>query len=218
MNTIISLFEKGVNYFENANQILECNRPEFANESGGNLWLGNYHAAHDPDFLIKNNITVIINCTPGIKYIYEIISPKELCINKLETFRVPVLDSLLEKDILLMQEYFKTVIPFIFTKLKTSNILIHCAMGRQRSAVLIAAILYIISSNCDMYSINNICYQDTLRYINKYPGILGGSGQDNSYRMNRVIKYINKKRPQAFAYSLRVNFKKTLERYFNIEF
>lgn len=210
MNSIISLFEKGVNYFENANQILECNRPEFANESGGNLWLGNYHAAHDPDFLIKNNITVIINCTPNIPYVYEIHHSKDLVgINKLETFRVPVLDSLLEEDIVLMQDYFTTVIPFILTKLKTCNVLVHCHQGRQRSAILVAAVLYILSSNRDVYSINNICYQDTLRYINKYP--------DNSDRMNRVIKYINKKRPQAFAYSLRVNFKKTLERYFNIE-
>jgi len=36
--------------------------------------------------------------------------------------------------------------------------------------------------------------------------------------MKRIIKYIIKRRPQAFSWGLRVNFKSSLERFFNIKF
>ena len=35
------------------------------------LWLGDYKSALDIDFLLNNNIDLIINCTPNTQFFYE---------------------------------------------------------------------------------------------------------------------------------------------------
>jgi hypothetical protein len=178
------------NYFDEANLIISKNKTH------GNLWLGNSYAAHNIDFLSNNNITVIINCTPDIPYFYEICKINELTkIHIMETYRVPVYDSRLDYDILLMENYFITVLPFILKKLvdEGKNILIHCRAGRQRSGCIVAAILYTLQLNSESHL------------------------QDQNLIMNDIIQYIIKCRPQAFSFGLRINFKKSLENYFNLE-
>lgn len=182
-----------VNMFDNANKIID------KTDKNGNLWLGDYHSTLDINFIVKNDISVIVNCTPDIPYIYEILDNKDLIkIKNLETFRIPVLDSLLENDILLMEQYYHKVIPFVLRKLisEHKNVLINCYAGKQRSASVVAAVLYVILDN-------NIIH---------IPGL---KSPDN---MNNIIKYILKKRPVAFSFGLRVNFKKSLENFLKIKF
>ena len=42
------------------------------------LWLGNHQSAIDIDFLKKNNINFILNCTPNTPFFNEIHSKKSL--------------------------------------------------------------------------------------------------------------------------------------------
>lgn len=160
----------------------------------GSLWLGNYKSTLDLEFLVKNNITVIINCTPDIPFIFEVMDPEQLCqknkqfcgLRQLETFRIPVFDSLLEYDIKLMEHYLPIVIPFIIKRLfKKHNIIINCFAGKQRSAAVMAAVLFVLNEK-------NIPMMD-------------------------IIHYIRKHRPQAFTYGFRINFQNALENFFNIK-
>jgi hypothetical protein len=161
------------------------------------LWLGNYKAALDNNFISQNKIDLIINCTPNIPFIHNINNNSSL-----ETFRIPVYDSLLEKDIILMEQYFKIIIPLLLRKytIEKKNILIHCHAGKQRSAILTAALLKVLVDN---------------NYIN----ITGIPKQSNKIKQfNYIYNYMLSKRPKVFSYGFRVNFEKTYFRYFNIPF
>ena len=183
------------NFFENANEIIP------RNPKSGSLWLGNYKSALDPVFLKNNNISVIINCSVDLPYIYDILDQENHGLNKLETFRIPVYDSLLDHDIYIMEQYYHTVLPFILKKLigERKNVLIHCHAGAQRSASVVAAILFILIDN-EIMDIDGL--------ENK---------SDKSKLMKKIIEYILSKRPRVFSYGFRVNFKKSLESFFAIE-
>lgn len=189
------------NYFENVNNIIEKSK------FNGSLFLGNYKAALDPVFLKQNDISVIINCSQDLPYIYDLVDPSEYGLFKLETFRIPVNDSLMEQDFYIMEKYLHKVLPFLLKKLLTEkkNILIHCHMGRQRSSGCVAALLYVLVDN------------NLLKFELNKKGQIGGSKEYKSELMKRVIEYIKVKRPQVFTYGWRVNFKPSLERFFNIK-
>ena len=98
-----------------------------------NIWIGNYKDALNKEFLIKNNIKYIINCTNTILFtdIKDIIK-----------IRIPVNDSLKEIDIDLLSKYIpKTndILKKCFYNL--DPILVHCYAGKQRSATIIASFL-----------------------------------------------------------------------------
>ena len=160
------------------------------------LWLGNYKAALDIDFLSKNKINLVINCTPNIPFL------SNSNIRGIETFRIPVYDSLLEKDIILMEQYFKIIIPLLLRKytIEKKNILIHCHAGKQRSAIVTAALLKVLVDN------NYINITDIPKQSNKIK------------QFNYIYNYMLSKRPKVFSYGFRVNFEKTYFRYFNISF
>ena len=172
----------------------------------GALWLGNYKAALDLNFILQNDISVIINCTPDIPYIHEILTQDKLSkIKLLETFRISVYDSNLDHDIYLMEQYFHTVIPFLLEKLinEKKNVLIHCHQGVQRSACVVAALLYTIKHD------HLLKYEPPeLQKIQNTP--------DDNQLMKNVINFILKQRPKVFTFGYRINFKRALERYFNI--
>ena len=188
------------NYFENANLILP------KTESHGSLWLGNYKSALDEDFLIDNDISVITNCSVDLPYIFDVIDSDILKIRKLETFRIAVYDSLLDHDIYLMEKYFHVILPILIKKLfkEKKNILIHCYAGKQRSAILVTALLYILVSEKKLSKKEQslIC-KDKCKIDEK------------KCIMNCVIQYILKNRSQVFTYGFRINFKQALEKYFN---
>lgn len=164
--------------FENVNQIIP------------RLYLGNYKAALDSDFIKDNNIDIIVNCTPNIPFI------NNTDIENIEFIRIPVEDSLLEKDIILMEEYFNYLIPYLHDSYNNNkNILIHCYAGKQRSAIVVAALL---KNLLDTHSIN----------IN----LTNESKKGDFYK---IINYIISKRPQVFTYGFKINFKKSYKRFFN---
>lgn len=193
--------------FENANLIISKNK------KSGSLWLGNYKSALDPVFLLDNNISVIINVSVDIPYIYEILDKDKHGLSKLESFRIPVYDSLLEHDIIIMEQYLSTVLPYILKKLlsERKNVLIHCAAGAQRSAAVVAGLLFVLVDNGILTDLTGI-----LTLKNKDIEIK--NVDDKSQLMKNIIDYIMYKRPRAFSYGFRVNFKKSLERFFNIKF
>lgn len=162
------------------------------------LWLGNYKAALNLDFISTNNINYIVNCTPDTPFINNIYNIPN--VNYIETFRIPVYDSLLEKDILLMEQYFKIIIPLLLRKytIEKKNILIHCHVGKQRSAIVVAALLKVL---LDYNYIN----------IDQIPNT------KNKYKQfNYIYNYMLLKRPKVFSYGLRINFEKSFKRYFNL--
>jgi protein-tyrosine phosphatase len=182
-------------YFQNANIILD------KTNLNGQLWLGNYKAALDPEFIKNNNISVIVNVSVDIPYIYDIIEPENHGLTKLETFRIPVEDSQLDRDIYLMEKYFHTALPFLLKKLLSEhkNVLVQCAAGKQRSAILVSAFLFLVVEN-GLLNVNNI-----------------KTSTDKSKTINRIIAYMIEKRPCVFRYGLKINFKTSLENFFNIK-
>jgi protein-tyrosine phosphatase len=176
------LFDLVMNLYNDADEIIP------------NLWLGNHRSALNIEFLKKNNINLIINCTQNKSFINAEIN-KEM---NIETYRIPVNDSLLEKDFLLMQKYFQIIIPLLLRKytIEKKNILVHCHMGKQRSAIVVAGLLKVLL---------DYKYID----LDKVPNIV-----DEKKQFDYICNYIVIKRPQAFTFGYRINFKKTFYRYF----
>jgi dual specificity phosphatase 12 len=112
------------------------NRPSNndADEIRPRIWLGNYNAARDKEFLQRNNISVVFNCTKNLDFA-DAPSVKK-------RYRIPVDDNLAPQEIanlakwapesiyLLLQEYYSG-----------ATILVHCAAGMQRSAATVAMFL-----------------------------------------------------------------------------
>lgn len=160
------------------------------------LWVGNYKSSLDLEFLKKNNINVIVNCTPDVPFYNEIYDDTGL---QIETFRIPVYDSLLERDILLMEEYFKIVLPFLVRKyvIEKKNVLINCVAGAQRSAIVCAALL------------NVLIERDIIKSPSK--------SQDKKEQFKKITSFLMSRRPRMFAYGASVNFKNAYTRFFRLE-
>jgi protein tyrosine/serine phosphatase len=166
-----------------------------------NIWLGNYRAAIDLDFLRKNKINFILNCTPNTPLFNEIYTREELKkLQKIETYRIPVDDSLMEKDFILMEKYFKIIIPLLLRKytIEKKRILIHCHAGKQRSAIVVAALLKVLLDKQHL----------------KLPEIPKTNCPKEQFR--NIYNYLLEKRPQVFTYGLRINFEPTYQRFFKI--
>lgn len=166
-----------------------------------NIWLGNYKAAIDLDFLRKSKINFILNCTPNTPLFNEIYTKDDLYnLQKIETYRIPVDDSLLEKDFILMEKYFKIIIPLLLRKytLEKRKILIHCHAGKQRSAIVVAALLKVLTDK---------------NYIT-LPEIQNTNCPKKQFE--DIYNYLLEKRPQVFTYGLRINFEPTYRRFFKI--
>lgn len=104
------------------------------------LYLGNYQAAKDKDLFDKKNIKAVLNCTKEI--------PNSFTHRKdIEYMRIPVDDSLKERDFELMYHYMPVIVEFIHkhVDIQGHNILVHCVAGRQRSCIAIAA--YLVSKH-----------------------------------------------------------------------
>lgn len=121
-----------------------------AHEIIPNLWLGNKDAARDADFLRQNKIGLVVNCSNDIKNFYE---------KNIEYIRIPVDDSLQNKDFVIMTNHLFPVVPYIDYYLnKNVPVFVHCFAGMQRSASVIAAYL--------LYKFKIPLYQ-TIIYIQK---------------------------------------------------
>lgn len=103
-----------------------------ANEILPRLWLGNAKASLDPEFIQKNHINVVFNCTKDRPF-SSLIQTK---------YRVPVDDNLQEGEIRNMELWSAEIAYRLLSEYqKGHTILVHCAAGMQRSAAAIAFFL-----------------------------------------------------------------------------
>lgn len=95
-----------------------------------NLWVGCSIASTDKEFLEKNHIDMIINCTKDLPFSQI----------PLVHYRVPVNDDLSLESEEDMLGYLDGVTEAIYEALnQTQRILIHCHSGKQRSATVFLA-------------------------------------------------------------------------------
>jgi protein tyrosine phosphatase len=120
------------------------------------LWLGNAKAAMDDDFLNKNNIKVVFNCTKD--------QPFHSSIRK--RYRIPVDDNLKHEEIRNMELWSYEIVYKLTKEHKHGNVLVHCYAGMQRSAAVIA--MYLIG-NHRMKKDNAIAYIKRKRPIAFWP-------------------------------------------------
>lgn len=153
------------------------------------LWLGDINSSHNTTFLKDNNITIIINCTKDIPYIND---------PGMSLYRIPVDDSLEDEDIIIMEKSLSDVLEFLLYthKQNSRNVLIHCFAGVQRSAIVTLSYLFLL--------------QMTENYKN-------GVNEDKRKVANDTLKYIIRKRPQAFFGGKYINFKPSFENYFDVK-
>lgn len=183
--------------------ILNVLRPSSnADEILPDLWLGNYHSALDTDFLKTNGINLIINCTQSCPFVYELSEKPE---SLTETYRIPVNDSLLEADFIRMERYLRVVIPLLLRKytIEKRKILVHCHAGKQRSAIVLAALLKVLVDN-EYVALDEI------------PPCKRGNSALLNHQFNQICNYLLSKRHNVFTYGFRVNFTSSYKRFFNI--
>ena len=100
------------------------------------IYLGNFQSAKDKEFFKEKNILAVLNCSKDI--------PNHFAHDKnIEYMRIPVDDSLKQKDYDQMFEYMPVIVQFIHkhNSVQGNNILVHCYAGRQRSAISVAVYL-----------------------------------------------------------------------------
>ena len=121
------------------------------------IWLGNGKASMNEEFLKKNNITVVFNCTKDLPF-HSMIKRR---------YRIPVDDNLKAEEIRNL-ELWSYEIVFKVKKENNNkrNILIHCYAGMQRSAASIA--MYLIANN-NMPADNAITFIKEKRSIAFFP-------------------------------------------------
>lgn len=96
------------------------------------LWLGNVHAAQDRHALAARRVNVIVNCTKNIPFVPAV--PYK--------YRVRIDDDLSRREIDNMARALPQILPIIHAHwLAGDTILVHCAMGAQRSAIIVMAYL-----------------------------------------------------------------------------
>jgi hypothetical protein len=105
---------------------------ENANEILPGLWLGNAKASMDEQFIHRNNIQVVFNCTKNLPF-SPMIPVK---------YRIPVDDNLEEEEIRNMELWSGEIAFKIMAEYKEGNvILVHCMAGMQRSAASMAMMM-----------------------------------------------------------------------------
>jgi rhodanese-related sulfurtransferase len=100
------------------------------------IWLGNGKASMNDEFLKKNNITVVFNCTKDLPFHSSI----------KRRYRVPVDDNLQADEIRNLELWsYEIVYKIKKEHNKGRKILVHCYAGMQRSAASVA--MYLIATN-----------------------------------------------------------------------
>lgn len=165
----------------------------FANEVIPRVFLGNVDASKDRDFLIRNNISVIVNCTKDLPNVYEPLflhdsvenAPQDVKAwiqkNTIQYYRIAVDDNSREEEIQLFERESKKMLgPVIQEYRAGKSILIHCLAGSQRSASFLAIWMMVLFQR----------------------------------KFEEIKDYIVSKRPQVFLFGRQVNFQEAIS---NIE-
>jgi protein-tyrosine phosphatase len=99
------------------------------------LWLGNFAASQDEQFLKQNKIETVFNCTKDLAFHPSI----------RRRYRVPVDDNLKQDEIRNLELWAYEIVYKLQQEYKEGNgILVHCAAGMQRSPAVIAMFLIAI--------------------------------------------------------------------------
>jgi len=127
------------------------------------LWLGNVRASQDEDFIQRENIDVIFNCTKDLPFLYEerrySSTTKDLpfMFNIPKQYRVPVDDNLQEEEIRNIELWSPEIAHKLLTMYnKGHTILVHCYAGMQRSAACVAILLI---------ALKHMKAEDAMKYI-----------------------------------------------------
>ena len=96
------------------------------------LWLGDREAALDVDFLKREGITTVFNCTKDFPFSPHI----------KRQYRVPVDDNLRKEELDNMHAWAPEIVTKVLREYNAGHtILIHCHAGKQRSAAVLAMTL-----------------------------------------------------------------------------
>ena len=99
-----------------------------------NIYLGNLTCVHNIEFLKKNKISVVVNCSKTI--------PFQNQLNNIVNYRVDINDDLSHGYVVSLIPYIIRLVPILINHIdKGQRILIHCRAGMQRSASVVAAVL-----------------------------------------------------------------------------
>jgi protein-tyrosine phosphatase len=147
------------------------------------LWLGNAKASQDENFIKKNGIKVVFNCTKNLGF--SPIIPVQ--------YRIPVDDNLEEEEIRNMELWSSEISLKIVKEYSNGDpILVHCMAGMQRSAASVAMALIVLLK---MKSPDVIKYIKSKRPIAFFPSANFGRSIayfDNKYH-NDILPEIETK-------------------------
>jgi predicted protein tyrosine phosphatase len=118
-----------------------------AHEIVPGIWLGNKRASENERWMKEKNITVVFNATKDL--------PFSTSIKK--QYRIPVDDNLQPEEIRNMTLWsHEAVYKLMMEHNKGQNVLVHCAAGMQRSAVIVG--MYLIATK-------GMSWQQAITYI-----------------------------------------------------
>ena len=135
------------------------------------LYLGNIYESINEDFLIKNNINAILNCTEKEPF-HEYFDDKS-------RFRLEINDSRTPENILKFKNEINNCIDFIDNCIEEDkNIYIHCYWGLMRSATVVAA--YLMKKY-------NLSKEDAINLVKeRRPAALS-----SFYNFNEILEFVN---------------------------
>lgn len=127
-----------------------------------NLWLGNITNAKDINFINKNNINVVVNCTKDIPFVPSVHFK----------YRIPVNDDLQEHSFNEMYIAMTHIIPVLVRHINRGDrIFIHCFAGMQRSAIVTLGLLTALTFN-DVFNKNELNELSLDKYYNNVKNYL----------------------------------------------
>mgnify|MGYP003344979928 CR=1 FL=1 len=116
----------------------------FSNKITNRVWLGNYIEASNEEFMVRNHIRVVINCSKDIPFYFD---SKAIPYQ----YRIPVDDDRQPESMAIMYSYLPEIVRLMREHvLRGHNIYVHCHAGMQRSAcVVVCYLLSMCSMNVD---------------------------------------------------------------------
>ena len=98
------------------------------------LYLGNILGAKDKDFMIDQNIKLVVNASPSIPFFYEDIVE--------EYIRLDVEDDLSQASVNKFLDEIHDILDKMHYYIRSgNNVFVHCYAGRQRSCAIVACYL-----------------------------------------------------------------------------
>jgi len=118
-----------------------------ANEIIDGLWIGDVRSSEDKHFLLKNNISVVVNCTKNLPNVYDPLPVTTIPNDILEKYfikyyRVGCDDNGREEEIDNFINGTQKIINSVIEEYKNGKkILVHCVAGQQRSCGFVLCML-----------------------------------------------------------------------------